>query len=59
MNQYYIRFLNDQYSLIKIRSAYVEGVGIQSDEFLIVKTKWWLVVEIYYVVEKLKGLFNK
>lgn len=59
MNQYYIRFLNDHYSLIKIRSAYVEGVGIQSDEFLIVKTKWWLVVEAYLMFEKLKGLVGR
>lgn len=31
----------------------------EGDEFLIVKTKWWLIVEFYYVLEKLKGLFNK
>lgn len=54
-----MRYSNDQYSLIKIRSAYVEGVGIQSDEFLIVKTKWWLVVEAYLLFEKLKGLVGR
>ena len=59
MNQYYVRYQNDMYLLIKIKSAYVEGVGIQSDEFLIVKTKWWLVVEAYLLFEKLKGLVGR
>lgn len=61
MTELFIRFDKnaDTYLLVKVKTEYIEGVGIQSNQFNIAHSKWWLVVEAYLLFEKLKGLVGR
>ena len=61
MTELFIRFDKnaDTYLLVKVKTEYIEGVGIQSNQFNIAHSKWWLVIEMYVVIEKIKRMFGR
>ena len=61
MTELFIRFDKnaDAYVLVKVKTQYVDGVGIQSDQFVIAVSKWWLVIEVHVILEKIKRMVGR